>query len=345
MIEQTFNEAIHASIDQLMKKNKEVVLLGLGISDAKGFFGTTTDLVHKYGSERVLECPTSENAYLGHALGLSLGGYRPIVHFQRMDFMLYAFDQLINNIAKWKSMFNQSQDIPLVIRSLIGMGWGQGAQHSQNFAAIFSQIPGVKVVAPTCPQSASVLLKKSLHDKDPVIFIEHRWLQLLKQNKSYFADSQLAEEKAVIRKKGTKLSVVTWSYSTVEALRFSELYPEFNLEIIDLLYLSPLDFDTVLQSVKKTHQILFWEPSTLKAGISLEIMSHLNKEKQSCQFYHLNYQFSYPASSPILNINYYNSLKKILATFNQILDMNLPLKASAEWPVDKDLSHWSPWQE
>ena len=122
MIDQTFNNAIRTTIDQLMQENNQVVLLGLGITDAKGFFDTTTGLVHKYSTERVLECPTSENAYLGHALGLSLGGYRPIVHFQRMDFMLYAFDQLINNIAKWKSMFNQSQDIPLVIRTLIGMG-------------------------------------------------------------------------------------------------------------------------------------------------------------------------------------------------------------------------------
>lgn len=344
MIDQTFNNAIRTTIDQLMQENNQVVLLGLGITDAKGFFDTTTGLVHKYSTERVLECPTSENAYLGHALGLSLGGYRPIVHFQRMDFMLYAFDQLINNIAKWKSMFNQSQDIPLVIRTLIGMGWGQGAQHSQNFASIFSQTPGIKVVAPTCPQSAAALMKKSLYDKDPVIFIEHRWLQQLKQKKSYFSDNQLTEEKAVIRKKGTKLTVVTWSYSTAEALRFCELYPEFDIEIIDLLYLSPLDCESILQSVKKTNQILFWEPSTSQASISLEMITYLNMKKQIYRFYHLNHQFAYPASSPALNLNYYNSLEKILSTFNHILDMNVPIKESAKWPADKDLSHWSPWQ-
>ena len=255
----------------------------------------------------------------------------------------YAFDQLINNAAKWKSMFNSTEHIPLVIRSVIGMGWGQGAQHSQNFASLFSQVPGIKVVAPTCPQSAAVLLKKSLYDTDPVIFVEHRWLQSLKQNKTYYEDSHFSVEKAMIRKSGTQLTVITWSYSTVEALRFSELYPEFDIEIIDLLYLSPLDFTTIIKSVNKTKKIIFWEPCTAKAGLAGEIITHLVKLNQNYQFFQLCHQFAYPASSPLLNFEYYNSLENILRVFNQILSLNLPLKLSTIWPKDKDLTDWSPW--
>ena len=339
----TFNNAIQGTLEDVMKNDPAVMLLGLGITDPKGFFNTTTDLINKFGPERVLECPTSENAYLGHALGLSLGGYRPVVHFQRMDFMLYAFDQLINNAAKWKSMFNYSGPIPMVIRSLIGMGWGQGAQHSQNFSSLFTQVPGLKVVAPTCPQSASVILKKSLYDNDPTVFVEHRWLQSLTQKTTAFENSRFCDGKALIRKKGNLLTVITWSYSTAEALRFSELYPDFDIEIIDLLYLSPIDFDTILKSADKTNKILFWEPCTSKAGLSLEIITHLLKAKQGYEFYHLSHQFAYPASSPLLNLEYYNSLEKILETFNQILKINLPVSSSARWPVDKDLADWSPW--
>lgn len=342
MTEKSYNHAIKNCLNELMNSDSKVLLLGLGITDPKGFFDTTTGLCDKYGNERVIECPTSENGYLGHALGLSLGGFRPIVHFQRMDFMLYAFDQLVNNIAKWKSMFNFSQDLPLVIRCLIGMGWGQGAQHSQNFAYLFSQIPGLKVVAPTCPQSASFMLNKSVYNKDPVVFIEHRWLQSLKQNSWKNDDRHFEAEKAVLRKTGTKLSVITWSYSTVEALRFSELYPEFDLEIIDLLYLSPIDFNTILKSVSKTTKVLFWEPSTIKASFASEITALLHKEIPNCKFYQLNYPFSYPASSPLLNLDYYPSIEKILTLFNQIFELNVPMKA-AQWPVDKDLNGWTPW--
>lgn len=340
----TFNSAIQRTLDKVMKDDVQTILLGLGVTDPKGFFNTTTGLLEKYGAERVIECPTSENGYLGHALGLSLGGYRPIVHFQRMDFMLYAFDQLINNAAKWKSMFNYSGDVPLVIRGLIGMGWGQGAQHSQNFASLFSQVPGIKVIAPTCPQSAAVLLKKAIYDTGPVVFIEHRWLQSLRQEKFHFDDSEFSLEKAMIRKKGTKLTVITWSYSTVEALRFSELYPEFDIEIVDLLNLSQLDFKTIVQSADKTNKIIFWEPCTTKASFAPEIITQLAKLNKNYPFFQIGYQFDYPASSPKLNLKYYSSLEEILKIFNQISDTNISPRTSARWPTDKDLSDWSPWR-
>lgn len=343
MLNKNFNSAIREQLDNSLAQDPQVLLLGLGVSDPKAFFDTTKGLIEKYGPQRILECPTSENAYLGHALGLALAGHKPIVHFQRMDFMLYAFDQLINNVAKWKSMFNTEQKISLVIRSLIGMGWGQGAQHSQNFANIFAQTPGLRVVAPSCPHSAAVLLKNSINHFSPTVFIEHRWLQFLEQKNLNFSDQVFSQPKALVRKKGSQLTVVTWSYSTAEALRFSQLFPEIDIEIIDLLYLNPIDFETINNSVKKTKKVLFWEPSTTQAGFSGEIIKQLAVKKISVESYCISHQFAYPASSPALNTRYYPSLEQIMAIFSEALNLQLKSNSLLRWPTDQDLSSWTPW--
>ena len=153
-----FFEAIREAIGQSMEKDDSVFVIGEGVPDPKGIFGTTLGLQEKYGTNRVLDMPVSENGMTGVCIGAALTGLRPILIHQRLDFSLLSLDQIINNAAKWHYMFGGRLSVPLVIRLIIGQGWGQGAQHSQNLQALFAHIPGLKVVMPSNAYDAKGLL-------------------------------------------------------------------------------------------------------------------------------------------------------------------------------------------
>src|SRR3990167_3336413 len=169
-----FHQAILEATTQLMESNPDVYVIGLGAPDPKGLFGTTMGLEEKFGPNRVMDMPASENAMTGIVIGSALMGMRPIMTHQRVDFSLLALDQLINNAAKWHYMFGGKGSVPMVVRMFIGRGWGQGPQHSQTLHSIFAHIPGLKVVMPSNPQDAKGLFISSVQDNNPVIFLEHR---------------------------------------------------------------------------------------------------------------------------------------------------------------------------
>jgi len=158
-----------------MKRDKKIILMGLGVDDPKGVFGTTLN-IHKLLRKQVFDMPTAENGFTGFSLGLAISGYKPIITHQRVEFSLLSLEQIFNQIAKWFYMSNGKVNVPLVIRLIIGKGWGQGPQHSQSLESIFSHIPGLKVVSPHSAYDAKGLLINSIKDPDPVIFFEHRWL-------------------------------------------------------------------------------------------------------------------------------------------------------------------------
>ena len=170
-----FGEAIREAIDICMRDDKSVFIIGEGVPDPRGIFGSTLGLKEKYGGDRVLDMPLSENGMTGVCIGAALKGMRPIMTHQRMDFALLSMDEIINNAAKWHYMFGGKINIPLVVRMIIGRGWGQGAQHSQNLQALFAHIPGLNVIMPTTPYDVKGLLISSVENNNPVIFIEHRW--------------------------------------------------------------------------------------------------------------------------------------------------------------------------
>ncbi len=171
-----FSEAIREALFVAMEADSGVLCYGLGVTDPKGVFGTTMGLEEKFGSNRVFDMPTSENAMTGIGIGASLNGFRPVLTHQRLDFALLSLDQIINNAAKWRFMFGGARGVPITIRMIIGRGWGQGPTHSQNLQALFGHIPGLKVVMPSTAKDAKGLLLSSIFDPDPVIFLEHRWL-------------------------------------------------------------------------------------------------------------------------------------------------------------------------
>lgn len=148
-----FNEAIRKSILTSIKKDKRIILMGLGVDDPKGVFGTTLN-IHKKFRNQVFDLPTAENSFTGFALGLAISGFKPIIVHQRVEFSLLSIEQIFNQISKWHYMSGGKVNVPLVIRLIVGKGWGQGPQHSQSLETIFAHIPGLKVVAPTNPDNA-----------------------------------------------------------------------------------------------------------------------------------------------------------------------------------------------
>ena len=269
----TYGEAIRESTDQCMGSDPSVYIMGLGVPDPKGIFGTTTGLREKYGGERVLDMPVSENGMTGIAIGSALMGMRPIMTHQRIDFMLLALDQIINNAAKWHYMFGGQMSVPLVIRLLVGQGWGQGPQHSQSLQSIFSHIPGLKVVMPFTPYDAKGLLNSSIEDDNPVIFIEHRWLHGLfgkVPEESY----NVPIGKARIAREGKDITIVSSSYMTLEALKAADylINDKIDAEVIDLRSVRPLDEKTIIDSVKKTGRLMVVDGAWRFLSISSEIV-------------------------------------------------------------------------
>lgn len=270
----SFVQAVLEATDQCMAKDPAVYIMGLGVTDPKGIFGTTVGLEKKYGANRVLDMPVAENGMTGVAIGSALVGLRPIMTHQRVDFMLLSLDQLINNAAKWHYMFGGQMKVPLVIRLIIGRGWGQGPQHSQSLQALFAHIPGLKVLMPTFPYDAKGLLISAVRDNNPVIYIEHRWLHNIFGNvpKELY---QLPLGKAQRLSKGQEATIVSSSYMSLEALKASDILKKdgISAEVIDLRTIKPLDKGLIIDSVKKTGRLLVTEDACCSFGVSAEILA------------------------------------------------------------------------
>ena len=225
-----------------MAKDPSVYIMGLGVPDPKGVFGTTLGLQQKYGLKRVLDIPLSENAMTGVATGSALVGMRPIITHQRVDFALNAMEQMVNQAAKWHYMFGGQNRVPLVIRMIIGRGWGQGPQHPQSLQSWFAHVPGLRVVMPTTPHDAKGLLISSIEDDNPVIFIEHRWLHGISDHVPE-GIYRVPLGKARVVREGRRVTIVATSYMVLESLRASETLSESGIEaeVIDVRCLRPLD--------------------------------------------------------------------------------------------------------
>jgi pyruvate dehydrogenase E1 component beta subunit len=274
-----FHQAILEATEQLLDIDPRVYVIGLGAPDPKGLFGTTMGLEKKYGSNRIMDMPVSENGMTGVLIGSALVGMRPIMTHQRVDFSLLALDQLINNAAKWHYMFGGKASVPIVIRMFIGRGWGQGPQHSQTLHSLFAHIPGLKVVMPSTCFDAKGLLISAVQDPNPVIFIEHRWLHNI--------SGEVPQEmytvpigKAKLLREGDAITIVASSHMSLEAWRASALLEGegISAEIIDLRTIRPIDAETILQSVRKTGRLLVVDPDWKTCGFAAEILALVAEE-------------------------------------------------------------------
>ena len=224
----TFARAILEAQTQLLKSDPRCIIIGQGIKDENAIFKTCTRL-HSRFQGRVIESPISENGMTGICIGAAVAGMRPIHIHQRMDFMLYAADQIINNAAKWYSMFGgQAGNCPLVIRCIIGRGWGQGNQHSQDLTKLFMDIPGLIVCVPSNAHDAKGLLIAAYRNPNPVIFVEHRWLH---HTTSLVSDTlyEISFDDKVIREGDQKIYAT--GYGVIETLKAAEFLSEIGIEL------------------------------------------------------------------------------------------------------------------
>lgn len=268
----TYAQAIHETLDSILATNEKVFIMGQGVDDPFGMFGTTLNLHKKYGNQRVFDTPLSEEGMTGIAVGAALAGMNPIYMHNRPDFLLLAMNQIVNHASKWSYMFAGKENVPLIIWAMIGRGWGSGAQHSQAIQGLFMHVPGLKIVMPSTPYDSKGLLVSSLMDGNPVIFLEHRWA--LKHSgcvpENLYA---IPLGKGVVRRQGTDVTVVGASYMVIEALRAAEeLQKEnINIEVIDLRTLKPLDENIILDSLKKTGRLIIVDTGWKTGGVTAEI--------------------------------------------------------------------------
>lgn len=267
-------EALREAASLAMHADPNVYLIGLGVPDPKGVFGTTTGLAEEFGPKRVLDMPTSESAMTGLAIGSALTGGRPVMSHQRLDFALTCVEQIVNQAAKWHYMFGGRASVPLTVRMIIGRGWGQGPQHSQSLHSWFAHIPGLKVVMPSTPADAKGLLMQSIEDDDPVIFLEHRWLHNI-SGPVPEGRHVVPIGKGRVARQGTDVTLVGISYMTLECLKAAELLEAAGIsaEVIDVRSLRPFDDQIVLESVAKTGRLLVADTSWETAGFSAEIIA------------------------------------------------------------------------
>ena len=270
----SFVEAILEGTSQEMEIDPSVVLFGLDVDDPKGINGTTLGLAERFGPERVFGTPLSEDAMTGAAIGMSLSGLRPIHVHIRMDFLMLAMNQLVNIAAKSRYMYGGQVNVPIVVRSMIGKSWGQGAQHSQGLYSMFMNVPGIKVVMPTNPHDAKGTMIAAIRDNDPVIYTDHR---LLHYQTGPVPEEPYAVEpgKARITIQGDDVTLVGISQMLTECIGAHTYLKSVGVsaEVIDPIWLKPLDIDTILESVRKTGRLCVVDNGWTTCGAGAEIIS------------------------------------------------------------------------
>ncbi|MBI3548546.1 MAG: alpha-ketoacid dehydrogenase subunit beta [Elusimicrobia bacterium] len=268
----SYGEALKEAVEQAMAVDPRVYVMGQGVDDAGGSFGSTLDLHKKFGPKRSFDTPLSENALTGVAIGSAMAGMRPIYVHNRPDFFFMAMDQVANHAAKWNYMFAGKTNVPLVMRATTGRGWGSAAQHSQTVHGVFMNIPGLRIVMPATAYDAKGLLLSSIADGNPVLFLEHRWLY---KTKGHVPEAmyRVPFGKARVHRHGDDVTIVAVSQMVVEALRAAdELKKEgISAEIVDPRTLNPLDEATILESLKKTGRLVICDTGHRTGGFTAEI--------------------------------------------------------------------------
>ena len=270
-----YGTAILSAFEYLLENYPEVFVIGQGLWSPWYVGNTMTDLDKKFGVERIIDTPVSESACTGAAVGASLAGMKPIVVHPRMDFMLYAMDAVVNQAAKWSHMMGGQTHPGLTIRSIINRGGEQGAQHSQALHAWFAHVPGLRVVMPSTVADARDLLIASVLSKDPVIYIDDKWLYEQEDDLPPISELNLATQKPSISHKGSDISIVASGHSSFLARNAAKKLSELNIsaEIIDIRILNPFDAEVVINSVMKTRRFLVVDSGWLSCGFSSEIVA------------------------------------------------------------------------
>jgi pyruvate dehydrogenase E1 component beta subunit len=317
-----YSLAINEAINQAMEKDESVFLIGQGVESPWYVGNTCLGLIEKYGRERVIDTPVSENAITGAAVGAAIAGMKPIIVHPRFDFLLYACDPIINEAANWNYMNGGRLSVPVVFWPIINRGGEQAAQHSQALQAIFAHIPGLKILAPSNAYDAKGLMISSIFDPNPVIFVDDRWLynteEIVPEN---FYDVPIG--KANIISEGTDLTLISYSFMITQCKKaIEELKNRYSIELIDLRTIKPIDIETIKKSVNKTGKVVVVDATWKSFGVSSEIVALINDYcfsslKTSVKRVTLP-DCPAPAASTLEEV-YYPDYKNIINTINEIL--------------------------
>lgn len=292
MREIQFREALREAMTEEMKRDENVFLMGEEVAEYNGAYKVSQGMLDEFGSKRVVDTPIAELGFTGVGIGAAMNGLRPIIEFMTFNFSLVAIDQIINGAAKLMSMSGGQIHVPIVFRGPTGNAGMLSSQHSQNFENWYANTPGLKVVVPSNPYDAKGLLKSSIRDDDPVIFMESELMYSDKgevPEKEYLLPIGVAE----IKKEGSDVTLVSFGKMMKIALEAAEILEKdgVSTEVIDLRSVRPIDYETVVSSVKKTNRLVIVEEAWPLSSIASEITYHIQK-----------YAFDY-LDAPVARVN------------------------------------------
>ena len=320
----SYSLAINEALHQMMEADSSVFLIGQGVKSPWYVGNTAKGLLERYSETRVIDTPVSENGITGAAVGAAIAGMRPVVVHPRMDFMLYAFDPIINQAANWFYMNGGRTSVPVVVWGIINRGGEQAAQHSQALHAMFAHVPGLKVVMPATPYDAKGLMISAIKEPNPVVFIDDRWL--------YGLTADVPKEpysveigKAAVRKSGKDVTIIGVSYMAREAIIAAQELEKIGIEaeVIDIRTVKPLDEETILSSVKKTGRLVIADAGWRSFGVASEIIARVSEKA-------FNYLKAPPAklalpdspapASQVLEASYYPKVPQIIGMAKTVLN-------------------------
>ena len=269
-------EIINKALLDIAIEDPRSIFMAQGINDPSPVFGTLNNLRDHIPDSRLIEMPVAENGGIGVAVGAAMSGLRPIVSVHRVEFLLLALEQLFNNAAKANFLSGGAYSVPILVRAIIGRGWGQGPSHSQGFEGVFASIPGLKVICPSIPETAYDLVRNAYIDNAPVICLEHRWSHYsigdIKKSKSF--DQKVGP---VLISQGGDLTIVSYGFLSLECILVVNEFKKIGIEIelIDLQMIRPLELGSVFESVMKTRNLLVVDQGYKHLGLGAEIVSQV----------------------------------------------------------------------
>lgn len=279
MVEITYRDALRQALQDGMRADPTVIVIGEEVGLYGGAYGVTKDLIQEFGPGRLLDTPISEPAIIGTAVGAAMTGLRPVAELMYVDFLGLTMDQVSNQAAKIRYMFGGQIGVPMVLRTQGGTGRSAGAQHSQSLEAWIMHTPGLRLAMPATAEDAYHLLRHAMTLPDPVVFIEHKALYI-KKEEADLARAPAPWGKALMRRAGRDVTIVTYSRMVHVALEAAAALRERGIEaeVIDLRTLNPLDMDTVIASVNRTGRAVALSEGTLTAGVAAELAARITEE-------------------------------------------------------------------
>ncbi|MDP2883492.1 MAG: pyruvate dehydrogenase complex E1 component subunit beta [Ignavibacteria bacterium] len=270
----SLREAINQAIDEEMARDERVFLMGEEVANYQGAYKVSQGLLQKWGPRRIVDTPIAETGFAGVGVGAAMVGLRPIIEFMTWNFSLVAYDQIVNNAAKMLSMSGGNFHVPIVFRGPGGAAHGLGATHSQALESVYAHFPGLKVVMPSNCKDAKGLLKTSIRDNNPIVFIES---EVMYGDKGEIPDGEYTIPLGVgeVKKEGKDLTIVSWSktlaHTVLKAVDVLQQEINVSIEVIDPRTIKPMDYDLIVDSVKKTNRLVIVEEGWPFAGVGAQI--------------------------------------------------------------------------